>query len=406
MSPADINEPEMAETTNSRLGTRKANQEDQQSGYFSEIKEYDITEQRQKYPYCENCVRGNMVDLYERLAAFLCFVCELYLCATCKSYHWKHECMEVGGKQSEGLEEKNDNKGMEMKLLDQLMDESKEKREDEFQKKKASICSRVKVKHELDKENCRITGLCGLDSKKWVACDESNSCVKIFEFGSNLLLRYIQFKSKPSGVAEIHAQMDKQCFLAVTLPQKRQIMLLDVGKKPAIEQNPIHTEKPCYDIEFYNDKIFTLCTEGSFSHWYVYVISTKGDKSENFYIDTHKVDVRGLAVFSGGIFLTDHHNHKVYRRNSEGQTTSEILIPRSMSYGISVDPDNMVYICARGRDQIYKLECDLKEYNEMLNKQTNYLKDPCALSYYRSMSFIGHLSLSPSDNFVTVVRLL
>ena len=53
-------------------------------------------------------------------------------------------------------------------------------------------------------DNCRITGLCGLDNKNWVVREYQNSCIKVFSLGTNVLQRYIRFSAQPLDVTEIH----------------------------------------------------------------------------------------------------------------------------------------------------------------------------------------------------------
>ena len=422
---------------------------------------------------CEMCVRkGSMID---SVAVFMCFVCEMFVCVNCMSDHSSHDGMSVGRKEREGMrwiserermeekskrlgktskrmkfedesdrqktekeKEKEDKTGIRRiakKLWDDVMNESEIESEEKFKTSKVSICDQVDVKHELDRKDCKITGLCGLENRRWVACDYRNSCIKIFKLGSHVIQRYIRFvgsDSKPWDVTEIdlkqnsaepslvsgsssgisgtdRADPDKQCLIAVTLPWKHQIMFIDVSKKPALLHKVLYTERECWSIQFYEDKIFTVCREGLFDClWFVYIKSTDGDTLHMFNTGIHGYFPFGpyLAVVSGRVYLMDRRNHKVQCRNVEGQVITDITIEGSGPVGISVDPDNNVYVCARRHNTVYKLDADLTQYNSVLDQTTGYVENPDALCYYRDKLFISHHVGRPSlRNVVTVVRL-
>ena len=112
-----------------------------------------------------------------------------------------------------------------------------------------------------------------------------------------------------------------------------------------------------------------------------------------------------LAVVSGRVYLTDWDNNKVQCRNVEGQVIADITIEWSEPAGISVDPDNNVYVCARRHDTVYKLDADLTRYNSVLDQTAGYVGDPDALCYYRDKLFISHVGPPSLRNVVTVVRL-
>ena len=112
-------------------------------------------------------------------------------------------------RQVEKEKEKEDKTGIRRiakKLWDDVMNESEKESEEKFKTNKVSICDRVNVKHELDQTDCFITGLCGLENRRWVACDWYNYCIKIFKLGSHVIQRYIRFvgsDSNPRDVTEI-----------------------------------------------------------------------------------------------------------------------------------------------------------------------------------------------------------
>ena len=421
---------------------------------------------------CEMCVqKGSMID---SVAVFLCFVCEMFVCVNCMSDHSSHDGMSVGREEREGMrwisesermeekskglgktrkrmkfedeierqktekeKEKEDKTGIRRiakKLWDDVMNESDIESEEKFKTNKVSICDRVNVKHELDRRDCDITGLCGLENRRWVACDYINCCIKIFKLGSHVIQRYIRFvgfDSKPWDVTEIdlkqnsaepslvsgsssgisgtdRADPDKPCFIAVTLPWECQIMFIDVSKKPALRHKVLYTEGQCWSIEFYEDKIFTVSSKDLFdSSCYVYIKSTDGDTLHKFDTGIYGDFPFGpyLAVVSGRVYLTDRHNNKVQCRNVEGQVIADITIEGSEPAGTSVDPDNNVYVCARWDNNVYKLDADLTRYNSVLDQTTGYVKEPRALCYYRDKLFISHDWPTSLCNVVTVVRL-
>ena len=420
---------------------------------------------------CEMCVqKGSIID---RVAVFLCFVCEMFVCVNCKSDHSSHDGMSVGREEREGMrwisesermeekskglgktskrmkfedesdrqktekeKEKEDKTGIRRiakKLWDNVMNESEIEREEKFKTNKVSICDQVNVKHELDRTDCCITGLCGLENRRWVACDFCNFCIKIFKLGSHVIQRYIRFvgfDSKPWDVTEIdlkqnsaepslvsgsssgisgtdRADPDKQCLIAVTLPRKHQIMFIDVSKKPALLHKVLYTERRCRSIEFYEDKIFTVCSEDLYdSLCYVYIKSTDGDTLHMFNTGIYRcIPGPYLAVVSGRVYLTDWDNNKVQCRNVEGQVIADITVKGSRPEGISVDPDNNVYVCALWDNTVYKLDADLTRYNSVLDQTTVYVESPLALCYYRDKLFISHDWPTPLRNVVTVVRL-
>ena len=416
---------------------------------------------------CETCVRkGSMIDC---VAVFLCFVCEMFVCVNCMSDHSSHDGMSVGREEREGMRCKSESERMEeknkglgktsqgedgsdrqktekekekedktgirriaKKLWDDVMNESEIESEEKFKTNKVSVCDRVNVEHELDWWNCRITGLCGLENRRWVVCDWFNSCIKIFKLGSHVIQRYIRFVGSDSwDVTEIdlkqnsaeprlvsgsssgisgtdRADPDKPCLIAVTLPWERQIMFIDVSKKPALLHKVLYTEGQCWSIEFYEDKIFTVCSEGRHDClWFVYIKSTDGDTLHKFNTGIYGDFPFGpyLAVVSGRVYLTDWHNHKVQCRNVEGQVITDKTITGLGPEGISVDPDNNVYVCARRHNTVYKLDADLTRYKSVLDQTTDYIERPRALCYYRDNLFISHDGPPFLRNVVTVVRL-
>ena len=172
------------------------------------------------------------------------------------------------------------------KYIFNTMNESENEREEKFYNNQVSIYDRLDVRHELNKaEVCWITGLCGLGNNRLVVCDDNNSCLKIFKLGGKMLERYVWFsRFPPRGVTEIclkqniseqklvssnsssitetaRADSDKHCLVAVTVPKKRQIILIAFSTKPAEIWNVIHTEGQCYSITFYDENIFIGCKE-------------------------------------------------------------------------------------------------------------------------------------------------
>ena len=423
------------------------------------IREEEINEGRKIRLLCEVCVgelppelEGRSVEerqsveerwFEERVAVYLCFECVMYVCRNCLPRHKSHKGMKVGRKESEremegeasGSDRMEESEGKISLLLDDLMKESKTERIAKFENSQVRIYDRINVKHELDRyQKCRIFRLCGLEDTRWVACDRNNNCIKIFSLGSNVLQRYIRFvgsRTDPWDVTEIfvdqnstdsnsesgsrsevsvtdRAEQNKHCLVAVTLPRKRQIVFIDLSKKPALLHKVIHTEEPCFTIKFYDDKIFTVC--GKYLHGFrcsVYIISTDGDTLNKFDTGIYGlVSAPDFAVLSGRVYLTDRLNDKVQCRNVEGQLIKEITIIRLGPVGINVDPDNNVYLCARGHRQVYKLDADLTRNKSVLDQTPSHIGDPWAMCYYRDQLFISHVWASSRDNYVTVVRLL
>ena len=317
-------------------------------------------------------------------------------------------------------------------FVDQLLNESETERKKKLKKNRhVSICDRVNVKHELDRRRYGISGLCGLENRSWVACDCLNSCIKIFKLGSHVIQRYIRFvESRPCDVTEIHlkqnsaepslvsgssscisgtdrADLNKPCFIAVTLPWKHQIMFIDVSKKPALRHKVLYTEEKCHSIQFYDEKIFTVCREGLYDfYWSVYIKSTIGDTLNRFDTGIHDVlPVPYLAVVSERVYLTDERNNTVQCRNVKGQVINFITIEGSGPVGISADPDNTVYVCAWQHNTVYKLDADLTRYKSVLDRTADYAGKPRALCYYRDKLFISYDGTPSLENVVTVVRL-
>ena len=432
-----------------------------------QFQEHFVSVREKKSSKCESCVSEGW---YNREAVFLCLVCEIYVCAGCMRKHRWHEGMEEVREESErDQREKMENKKLgvwekikkrvtktfgkaansekresdnERKIeqiervrmlgnfVEQLFSESETERRKELKKKsRVSVCDRVNVKHELDRTDCDITGLCGLENRRWVACDFYNSCIKIFQLGSHVIQRYIRFLGAgPWDVTEIdlkqnsaeptlvsgsssgisgtdRADPDKPWFIAVTLPWKHQIMFIDVGKKPALRHKVLYTERQCWSIEFYDDKIFTVCRELRYdSPCYVYIKSTDGDTLHKFDTGIYGYfPVPYFDVVSGRVYLTDRRNHKVQCRNVEGEVITDKTIEWSGPVGISVDADNNVYVCALLHDKVYKLDANLTRYKSVFDQTPCYIGRPFALCYYRDKLFINHHG--PLRNFVTVVRL-
>ena len=451
----------MAQNRNNETGEKSEKKEEREETsvqmeelFVSERKKKSSTvrEREKRNSKCESCMSEG---LYDRVSIFLCLVCEIYVCAGCMDEHRSHEGMKVWRNKEPGVwgnlkktvtkafgltlksdrkkeREESERERMLGNFVDQLFSESETERKKELKKKsRISICDRVDVKHKLDRdEDCEITGLCGLENRRWVACDYRNSCIKIFKLGSHVIQRYIRFVgADPWDVTEIdfkqnsaepslvsgsssgisgtdRADPDKQCLIAVTLPWKHQIMFIDVSKKPALLHKVLYTERRCRSIQFYEDKIFTLCNEGLYgSPWFVYIKSTDGDRLHMFNTGIYGDPVPYLAVVSGRVYLTDGHNHKVQCRNVEGQVIADITIEGLEPAGISVDPDNNVYVCAWWDNKVYQLDADLTRYNSVLDRTPVYVESPRALCYYRDKLFISHLGQLSLRNVVTVVRL-
>ena len=243
---------------------QETSSEDSQDGELNkqvQIMEEEIHEDGKIALLCEICMQERQSVLEhvfeERVAVFLCFVCEMYVCINCRPEHRSHEGKEVGEKESEremggeasgsdrmevqsSSERMNKGKGLGKKtkrmrseegsereenesgrmekererkirlLLDDLMKESKTERIEKFGNSRVRIYDRVNVKHKLDlRTDCRIFGLCILKNKRWVACDCHNSCIKIFSSGSNVLQRYIRVVGPgPWDVTEIRVNQN------------------------------------------------------------------------------------------------------------------------------------------------------------------------------------------------------
>ena len=420
-------------------------------------------------PLCEFCVRERRFE--KCVAVFLCFGCERYVCRNCLHGHKWHVGMKKWRKESERdmkkwasasgkieeqslrknvktgngfgtktkrmrLEDNDERMEMDSErnlslFLDDLINESKTERIEKLKNSHARIYDRVYVKHELDKRDCRISGICGLGKKRWVACDIANNCIKIFELGSNVLQRYIRFPM-PCDVTELligrnstesnlecgsssgvsspdQAKEDTDCLIAILLPANHQILFVDLSKIPALLLRVIHTQDLLCSIQFYDNKIFTTCTVSSKcnrSSAYIHVYSTDGHTLKQFDIDRDQV--RYLAVVSGRVYLTDQENNKVQCRNVEGKVIKEIVIEGSGPTGITVDPDNNLYVCAMNDHKVYKLDADLNQRTSVLDQTSDYIEYPLALCYYRDKLFMsyGHIYPTPLKNYVNVVRLL
>ena len=452
----------MVQNRNNETGEKSEKKEERKETNV-QFKELFVSGRKKKSCKCESCVSKGE---YDRVSIFLCLVCEIYVCAGCMDEHRSHGGMKVWRNEEPGvlgklkktvtktfgltLESERKKEGEERErekmlgnFVDQLLSESEAERKKELKKKsRVSVCDRVNVKHELDRKYCGITGFCGLENRRWVACDYWNSCIKIFTLGSYVIQRCIRFYSEPWDITEIYLKQnsaepslvsgsssgisgtdragpDKHCLIAVTLPRKHQIMFIDFGKKPALLHKVLYTEGQCWSIEFYEDKIFTVCREDRYgSRCFVYIKSTDGDTLNKF--DT---GIYGyfhgpyLAVVSGRVYLTDSDNHKVQCRNVDGQFIKNLTIKRSRPEGISVDPDNNVYVCAGWRNTVHKLDADLTSSNTVLDQTADYVERPFALCYYRDKLFISYAwppslseivtpRLQSLGNVVIVVRLL
>ena len=440
----------MAQNRNSETGRKVGKKEERGEETSDQMEELFVREREKKSSKCESCVSKGM---YDRVSIFLCLVCEIYVCAGCMDEHRSHEGMKVWRNEEPGVwgnlkktvtkafgltlksdrkkeREESERERMLGNFVDQLFSESETERKKELKKKsRISVCDQVDVKHELDRKDCRISGLCGLENRRWVACDWYNSCIKIFKLGSHVIQRYIRFVgARPWDVTEIdfkqnsaepslvsgsssgisgtdRADPDKPCLIAVTLPWERQIMFIDVSKKPALRHKVLYTEGKCRSIEFYEDKIFTVCIYRS-PFWFVYIQSTDGDTLHKFNTGIYGSPGPYLAVVSGRVYLTDRDNNKVQCRNVEGQVIADITIEGSGTAGISVDPDNNVYVCAWWDNKVYQLDADLTRYKSVLDRTPVYVGRSDALCYYRDKLFISHHVWPPSlPNVVTVVRL-
>ena len=462
-----------------------------------QISEEEINEERKIGLLCEVCVRErppvsehlswrerqSEVERWyeERVAVYLCFDCEMYVCRNClAARHRSHRGMEVWRKEREmegeasgsdrmevqssrermnkglgkkiermRLEEENErekergksesermeeeSEGKISLLLDDLMKESKTERMEKFESSQVRIYDRLNVKHKLDlDEDCWITGLCVLENTRWVACDYNNGCLKIFSLGSNLLQRYIRVEwAGPYDITEIRvnqnstepnlesgsrsevsvtarAEQDKHCLVAVTLFLERKIVFIDLSKKPALLYKVIHTKELCWGIKFYDGKIFTVCGgDRDDAPVSVYIKSTDGVTINKFDTGIHgEIPDPYLTVVSGRVYLTDRHSNKVQCRNVEGQLINEITIEGSRLAGISVDPDNNVYVLAREHNELYKLDADLTRYKSVLDRTAGSIAIPDALCYYKDQLFISHFGPLSLLNHVTVVGLL
>ena len=129
---------------------------------------------------CDVCLIRTFNVLGAKIALYLCYICNKYLCQDCFKGHELHRFFK-----------KSEKERMKKCFRDELMTESKSERKEMFDREDVSMVERVNVKHELDNnEDCIITGLCGLDDTRLVVCDCYNKCIKIFSIGSHILQRY------------------------------------------------------------------------------------------------------------------------------------------------------------------------------------------------------------------------
>ena len=403
-----------------------------------------IRKEKKNYSICEICICKQ--PFIENAAVFLCFVCEVYICASCKIDHQLHDGMGVGSEENERrgeeckgggmgedlealrkLSENSERDEMRRKFLDEIMSESLIERVDKFDSKYVRISDRVNVKDVRDENDCWITGLCGLSNTGWVVCDYNNNCLKLFKLGNNALQRYIQFESQPYGVTEVQnsnepdlvsgcksvvsitnkSGPDKQCLIAVTLPWKHQIIFTDLTKRPALKEKIVSTEKQCYCLQFCDAKLFILCLESPYyiSSFYIYLKSLDGTTLYILNTDIYFGSVPQLAVISGIVYITDSNNHTIHCSNIESKLSSEITIKGSGAVGISVTPNNEVYVSAKYHNKVYYLDSNLTLHYSVLDHTKSHIQEPNTMCYHQGKLYISHFESSSVCNFVTVVSL-
>ena len=363
---------------------------------------------------CEVCILK--IPLVETIADFLCFECEMYVCLNCSVDHSSHNGIKMWG------EEKEKEK-IRRKYFDKVMNESEKETEEKLKKNEVIMCDRLKVKQSATEKDCWITALCGLGNKAWVACDYSNSSIKIFKTGNNVLQRCVRLRFEAVGITEIQIYQNAaqpnlvsgsctdnpvskkekyhQSFIAATIPSQLKIIYIDLSEKPASKIKEIETEKDCYDIQFQDGMIFTTCREYP-SDWSVYIISISGQTKKKIHTGYTGLVPR-LALVAEKVYLTLCNNGKVQCRNFNGEVISEIVIEKSEPGGISADLDNNVFVCSLFHNSVYKLDANLTRYESVLDQPVDCIKDPYAQCCQRNRLFIGHYELSILRNFVTVV---
>ena len=366
---------------------------------------------------CDKCsikrvTRGRTVN-----ALFLCYLCESYLCAKCFEGHEFHQYMSAGSEEKE-------RKGIRERFLNEMMGEKK--RDVEFEKEKIFVSERIKVKHALDQNDCWITGLCGMESNRWAACDSFNYSIKIYKSRNNNLHRYIRLWAEPRDVTELNInptvtetgsgsdpgipaeELEKPvgppCLIAVTLRWEYQILMIDVGKQPAVKYRVLKTDKLCGGIKVTDNRIFTLCKETHGERFCsVYILSLNGETLRTINAGTRELFYH--VVLPGKIYLTDALNNKVRCIDMEGKIVSEIVIEGSGPEGITVDNQCNIYVSATSGHKVYKMNSDLTEYKSLPVSASINMTRPRTLCFYNNKLFVGHEWLSSLCNFVTVFRL-
>ena len=387
----------------------------------------DMIEQEEKdnsQAFCDRCF---IMEYIKVIALYMCVVCEKYVCEVCFNRHdnpcKSHTVIRVKS-------ESGENDGFD-DFVSSMMNESKKERKESLRKTNVCVCDYVDTKHGLVKDkDCDIRGITGYANKWWVLCDYDNYCIKLFSLGSNVLQRYIRLGSKPWDVTEIIVKNktteqdsascsetdisetdnkpDRKHLLAVTFLGECFILIIDLGKNPAVIHSKIKTEKECLQIDFYDGNLYTACKE--LSRYSVSILSVEGVTLKTF-----QTDIPGswhhywpsLTVLNGNIYMTDYYNHRVVCYNDEGRILHEIRIDLSFTQGICVDrSEDKVYVSSYWHDKVYELESDLSRYTSVIDQTKRYMKRPWAICFYSDKLYVSHYPWSVSGFYVTVVRLL
>ena len=370
---------------------------------------------------CKSCIRENGREI---VAEFTCFTCELDLCSSCSRNHKSHRCVRQN---SEAYRQ-------EIKRMWEEVTNEADGRE-KFMEEKAEIFGVINVAAEQDCGPCYVTGMCVLEPSSLVVCDEVNSCIKLFDLHNYRLQRYISLSSPPYDVTEVDLRKSQSLssdlavsrqqgtakprgLLAVTFPQIRKIVFLDLNYQSVRKTKVIVTEKPCFTIDSVENCIYVVYKDEVTYRaeiWLVYLMSSDGIILSSLYLYPHDIpsipsssrprcsleeppiyrhglDSPYIALLPGKVYSIEKRSTCVSCTDINGIHMMKIHLSNGVA-GICADKtnENVYVICRKNssKDSLFKCSSDLKQRKQLFQFDYSYMdRKTKPLGFYKDKLFV------------------
>ena len=378
---------------------------------------------------CKSCLTSNRIlwSLSIKVAEFTCFTCELDLCSSCSRIHGNHRCVRLNSAAYR----------QEIKRMwEEVMNEADGR--EKFMEEKAEVCDIINVETSRN----QVTGMGILKPSSLVVCEAPRFRIRLFDLRNYALQRDISMRPLPFDVTEVDRRKSQSLssdstasnkqgtnepkprgLLAVTFPEIRNIVFLDLNYQPARQIKVIKTYKPCFTIDSSDNYICVVCMDEDKTFCPACLLSLDGIILRSF--NTYMFNM--YPRFETRKFLRDLYlycrydpphiallSEKFYYREWE-EVCCEDLYGRRRSMvhlgskvaGICTDKTNEnVYICTgdwgRATISLFRLSSDLTQKRKMVDLEYDLYMDRknTPLCYYKDKVFILN------GRYVTVLRIL